>query len=220
MLTLCLPTGRVLDEAVEVLENLDIPTQRLRDRGRSLVIQEGDFRFLLAKPMDVPVYVHYGIADLALAGSDVIWETGASLVELADTGRGLCRIVLAGPKKVAARFLGHESRLMGLRVATKYPRIAEAFFADRGIQVEFVHLNGSIEMAPRLGLSDCIVDIVQTGSTLKANALSVIEEIAPVSLKFVASCKSLQLAWDGIEEIIEKFSGSSKKAGDEDGKAV
>lgn len=213
MFTLCLPTGRVLEEAIEVLEELDIPTEKLRDRGRALVIQDEGFRFLLAKPMDVPVYVHYGIADLALAGSDVIWESGASLVELRDTSRGVCRIVLAGPKKVAALFLGHESQLMGLRIATKYPRIAEEYFAERGIQVELVHLNGSIEMAPRLGLSDCIVDIVQTGSTLRANSLSVIAEIAPVSLRFVSSRKGLQLAWDVIEEIIGKFS-PSKKAGD------
>jgi ATP phosphoribosyltransferase len=220
MFTLCLPTGRVLDEAVEVLQELDIPTAKLKERGRALVIQEEGFRFLLAKPMDVPVYVHYGIADLALAGSDVIWETGASLVELVDTGRGACRIVLAGPKKVANRFLGHESQVMGLRVATKYPRISEEYFADRGIQVEFVHLHGSIEMAPRLGLSDCIVDIVQTGSTLKANALSVIAEIAPVSLKFVSSRKSLQLAWDAIEEIIGKFPTSSRKAGEKNDETV
>ena len=219
MFTLCLPTGRVLEDAIEVLQELDIPTGRLKERGRSLVIQEEGFRFLLAKPMDVPVYVHYGIADLALAGSDVIWETGASLVELRDTGRGACRIVLAGPRKVASLFLGHESRVMGLRVATKYPRISEEYFAERGIQVEFVHLNGSIEMAPRLGLSDCIVDIVQTGSTLRANALSVIAEIAPVSLKFVSSRKSLQLAWNAIEEIIGKFA-SSRKAGDEHDKAL
>jgi len=216
MFTLCLPTGRVLEEAIEVLEELDIPAGKLRDRGRALVIQEEGFRFLLAKPMDVPVYVHYGIADLALAGSDVIRESGASLVELRDTGRGVCRVVLAGPKKVAALFLGHESQLMGLRIATKYPRIAEEYFAERGIQVEFVHLNGSIEMAPRLGLSDCIVDIVQTGSTLRANSLCIIAEIAPVSLKFVSSRKGLQLAWDVIEEIIGKFSSNSKKAGDID----
>lgn len=219
MFTLCLPTGRVLEEAVEVLEELGIPTGNLRDRGRSLVIQEEGFRFLLAKPMDVPVYVHYGIADIALAGSDVIWETGASLVELLDTGRGRCRIVLAGTRKVANLFLGHESQVMGLRIATKYPRIAEDFFSERGIQVEVVHLNGSIEMAPRLGLSDCIVDIVQTGSTLKANSLSVIAEIAPVSLKFVSSRKSLQLAWDEIDQILGKFS-LSKKAGDGNGKEI
>lgn len=219
MFTLCLPTGRVLEEAVEVLEELGIPTGNLRDRGRSLVIQEEGFRFLLAKPMDVPVYVHYGIADIALAGSDVIWETGASLVELLDTGRGQCRIVLAGTRKVANLFLGHESQVMGLRIATKYPRIAEDFFSERGIQVEVVHLNGSIEMAPRLGLSDCIVDIVQTGSTLKANSLSVIAEIAPVSLKFVSSRKSLQLAWDEIDQILGKFS-LLKKAGDGNGKEI
>ncbi len=219
MFTLCLPTGRVLEEAVEVLEELGIPTGNLRDRGRSLVIQEEGFRFLLAKPMDVPVYVHYGIADIALAGSDVIWETGASLVELLDTGRGRCRIVLAGTRKVANLFLGHESQVMGLRIATKYPRIAEDFFSERGIQVEVVHLNGSIEMAPRLGLSDCIVDIVQTGSTLKANSLSVIAEIAPVSLKFVSSRKSLQLAWDEIDQILGKFS-LLKKAGDGNGKEI
>ncbi len=205
MFTIALPTGRVMEDALELLEETGLPVNNLQDCGRNLVVEEGDCRYILAKPMDVPLYAHYGIADLALAGSDVLWESGASLVELADTGRGKCRLAIAGPKELSDRFLGHESEIMGLRIATKYPRIADAHFSARGILIDIVHLHGSIELAPRLEMSDCILDIVQTGGTLRANRLSVIEEIAPVSLRLVASRKSAQLKWERISEIVRKI---------------
>lgn len=205
MFTIALPTGRVMEDALELLRCAGLPVKNLQDCGRNLVIEEEDCRYVLAKPMDVPLYAHYGIADLALAGSDVLWESGASLVELADTGRGKCRLAIAGPEGLAERFLGHESEIMGLRIATKYPRIADAHFSARGILIEIVHLHGSIELAPRLGMSDCILDIVQTGGTLRANKLVVIDEIAPVSLRLVASRKSAQLKWERIHEIVERI---------------
>lgn len=205
MFTIALPTGRVMDDALELLSAAGLPVKNLQDCGRNLVIEEKGCRYVLAKPMDVPLYAHYGIADLALAGSDVLWESGASLVELADTGKGKCRLAIAGPESLAERFLGHESEIMGLRIATKYPRIADAHFSARGILIEIVHLHGSIELAPRLGMSDCILDIVQTGGTLRANDLVVIDEIAPVSLKLVASRKSAQLKWERIHEIVENI---------------
>jgi ATP phosphoribosyltransferase len=210
MLTVALPTGRVLEDAVEVLEFLGIPTELLKNRGRKLILEDSSWRFILAKPMDVPLYVNRGIADLALAGSDVLLERKSSVVEIADTGKGRCRLAIAGPREAAKRFESHESSRAGLRIATKYPRVAEAYFQSRGIQVDLLHLSGSIELAPRLGMADCIVDIVQTGSTLKANGLVVIEEICPVSLRLVASRKSVHLRWERFAPFLEAFRRKSQ----------
>lgn len=211
MLALALPTGRVHRDALALLTALELPMGKLEKGGRSLVIEEGDYRYLLAKPMDVPLYVHYGIADLALAGSDVLAESPSSLIELGDTGRGRCRLVVAGPQELSSRFWSHESAIMGLRVATKYPRIADGYFAARGVQVEIIQLNGSVELAPLLNLSECILDIVQTGTTLKANGLVVLDEVAPVSLRLVASRRSSQLHWREIEKILERLVRSRKE---------
>lgn len=211
MLTIALPTGRVQEDAIVLLQELGLPTEKLRSPGRSLVISEESVRYILAKPMDVPLYAHHGVADLAFAGSDVLWETSASLVLLADTGMGRCRLVVAGPPEMADRFLAHESNIMDIRVATKYPRIADAHFSSRGVQVNILHLNGSIELAPRLGLADCILDIVQSGNTLKANHLTVLEDVAPVSLHLVASRKSAHLQWDLIGDLVKRF--QERKAG-------
>ncbi|HPI98383.1 MAG TPA: ATP phosphoribosyltransferase [Synergistales bacterium] len=205
MITIALPTGRVLIEALDVLSRLDLPVSLLKSRGRELVIEDGPYRYILAKPMDVPLHVTYGAADLALVGSDVMWEMNAPLIELADTGRGKCRIVIAGPERMAKRFLGHESELMWLRIATKYPNIADRYFSSRGVQVEIIHMHGSIELAPMLGLSDCILDIVQTGSTLKANHLKIFENVTPVSLRLAGSVKSVQTKWEEISIILNKM---------------
>lgn len=210
MLTVALPTGRVMNEAIDLLYKSGLPVKALEERGRKLVIEESGYRYILSKPMDVPLYVDYGVADLALAGSDVMLESGASLVELADTGVGKCRIVIAGPSSLEPRFVAHESELMWLKVATKYPRIADSHFASRGIQVEIIHLHGSIELAPKLGLSDCIMDIVQTGKTLKANSLKILENVAPVSLRLIASRKSAEFHWDEIENIVKLIKSAGR----------
>ena len=205
MITLALPTGRVLEDALEVLDFLQIPTEILKNRGRKLILENASYRFILAKPMDVPLYVNRGIADLALAGSDVLMERKSSVVEIGDTQKGRCRLAIAGPREAAKRFESHESSMTGLRIATKYPHVAEEYFRSRGIQVELLHLHGSIELAPRLDLADCIVDIVQTGSTLKANGLVILEEICPVSLRLVASRKSVHLRWERFAPFLEAF---------------
>lgn len=211
MLSLALPTGRALPETQDLLASLGLPTAKLRKAGRSLVVHDGNCRYLLAKPMDVPRYVHYGIADLALVGSDVLAESASSLVELAETDRGRCRLVVAGPQTLGSRFWGHESAIMGLRVATKYPRIADGHFAARGVQVKIIPLSGSIELAPLLDLSDCILDIVQTGTTLEANGLVVLDEVAPVSLRLVASRRSAQLRWQEIAPLLGKLDAIRKE---------
>ncbi len=212
MLTVALPTGRVMEDARRLLRELGLPTEALGQCGRELVVDEGEVRYLLAKPTDVPVYVLWGAADLALAGSDVLRESGAPLVELGDTGYGRCHLVVAGPPALSARFAGAANRRQGLRVATKYPRIADSHFSGRGTQVEIVSLHGSIELAPRLGMADCILDIVQTGSTLRANGLVVLEDVGPVSLRMVASPRSARLRWDLIAPLAQALEQHKKNS--------
>ena len=202
MLTIALPTGRSFPECVKIFEGAGLPVGKLRNPGRSLVIEEGSFRYLLSKPSDLPVMVHYGAADFALAGSDVIEEAGIALTELLDTGRGRCAMAVAGPAEMAEKFGGHVSALMGLKVATKYTRVAERTFASWGVQIKLMKLNGSVELAPALGLSDCIFDIVQTGETLRANGLTVIKETAPVSLRLIAGTGTVRMNWNSMFNVV------------------
>ena len=202
MLTIALPTGRSFPECVKIFEGAGLPVGKLRNPGRSLVIEEGSFRYLLSKPSDLPVMVHYGAADFALAGSDVIEEAGIALTELLDTGRGRCAMAVAGPAEMAEKFVGHVSALMGLKVATKYTRVAERTFASWGVQIKLMKLNGSVELAPALGLSDCIFDIVQTGETLRANGLTVIKETAPVSLRLIAGTGTVRMTWNSMFNVV------------------
>jgi ATP phosphoribosyltransferase len=207
-----MPTGRSFDDCLKIIEGAGLPSGRLKEAGRSLVIEDGYFRYLLAKPSDIPAMVHYGAADLALAGSDMIEEAGVPLTEVLDTGLGRCVMAVAGPADVAARFAdGHVSRLMGLRVATRYTRTAEKTFASWGVQIKILRLNGSVELAPALKLSDCIFDIVQTGKTLKANGLSVIKETAPVSLRLVAATGAAQMKWGSLFGVIKSIEKSVKR---------
>lgn len=225
MLTFVLPTGRVLQDAIALIEAARLPAGGLSSIGRRLVLEDEGFRFILAKPMDVPMYLVSGAADLGLAGSDVLMETGAPLVDLADTGKGVCRMVLAAPCDTSIDVCGaskdaSERRPQNgrerpggvpwIRVATKYPGIADRYFSSRGIQAEIIHLNGSVELAPRLGMSECIVDIVQTGSTLAANGLVERATICPVSLRLVASKRSVVQRQREIRSIREAMTAQGK----------
>lgn len=221
MLTFVLPTGRVLRDAIALIEAAGLPAGELSSIGRRLVLEDGGFRFILAKPMDVPMYIVAGTADLGLAGSDVLMETGAPLVDLADTGMGVCRMVLAAPRDVSIggcdaperRPRNGRERAGGvpwIRVATKYPGIADRYFSSRGLQAEIIHLNGSVELAPRLGMSECIVDIVQTGSTLAANGLVERASICPVSLRLVASKRSVVQRQREIRDIRDAMTAKER----------
>ncbi len=205
MLNIAVPTGRMLEVCVPVLTQMGLPCKKLQSPGRALVITEKHCRYLLAKPMDVPAYVHYGAADLALAGSDVLMERRVPLVELADTGTGRCRLVIAGPDSIASRFAGIGSRLSGLRVATKYPVITDSFFNSRSIVMKIIHMHGSVELAPLLGISDCILDIVQSGETLRVNGLKVLQEVAHVSMRIVANQRFTQTNWKMISQMIDSL---------------
>ena len=203
MLTLALPTGRSLASCIEIAERAGLPVANLKSTGRNLVITEGRFRYLLSKPSDVPAMVYYGAADMGIVGNDVIEESGIALAELLDTGMGRCVMAVAGPENMAERFGGHVSKLMGLKVATKYTNLAEKTFASWGVQIKLLKLNGSVELAPALGLADCIFDVVQTGGTLRANGLRVIKETLPVSLRLVASVSSMQLRWGNLWGVVK-----------------
>lgn len=205
MLTFALPTGRSLDCCVDILEGAGLPVKKLKNAGRNLVIEDGVFRYLLSKPSDVPAMAYYGAADLAIAGSDVINESGVSLVELLDTERGKCVMAIAAPPEAADKFKGGVCGLMGLKVATKYTRVAEKTFDSWGVQIKILKLHGSIELAPALGLSDCIFDIVQTGNTLRANGLVVIKETEPVSLRLIAGAGAVQLRWGSMSGVVDSI---------------
>lgn len=203
MTTIALPTGRSLSDCADILKGAGLPTDGLASAGRHLVVDDGPFRYLLGKPADIPTLVSQGAADLALVGNDVTDESEVDVTEILDTGRGRCFMAVAGTPEMAARFAGHVSNLTGLRVATKYVRTARRTFEAWGAQIRVLNLNGSVELAPRLGLANCIFDIVQTGGTLKANGLAVIRRSKEVSLRMIANRSALQLRWSALRETVD-----------------
>lgn len=200
--TFALPTGRSLAECAQMIAGAGLPSGTLADPGRALVIDSGGMRYLLGKPADIPTLVSSGAADLGLSGSDVINESGADVTELLDTGLGKCFLAVAGMPEAADLFDGRTSSLMGIKVATKYVATANRTFNSWGAQIKILNLNGSVELAPVLGLADCIFDIVQTGGTLKANGLIVIKRAADVSIRLIANKASLQLRWPVLRDPI------------------
>lgn len=190
-LRMAVPKGALFDDSVRLLALAGIETGDLADPGRSLIISAGDMEYIIAKPTDIPVYVAYGAVDVAIAGKDVLVEAGLDVVELADLGFGACRFVVAEPEDAAVSIEELYRHLGVIRVATKYPRITEQHFAERGVQVELVKLHGNIELAPLIGLADRIVDITATGTTLSENRLRIVEEVLPSTARFVANGASL-----------------------------
>ena len=189
MLNVALAKGRLADSCADIFLKCGIRAEILKEETRKLVLETPDkkFRFFFVKPADVPTYVEYGIADIGIVGKDTLLEAGADLYEMLDLKFEKCRLCLAGfPEKKAALSSPH------LRVATKYVNTAKKLFLSRGEDVEIIKLNGSIELAPLTGLSDVIFDIVQSGGTLRANGLVVLEEIFDISARLVANKVSLK----------------------------
>ena len=211
-LTFALAKGRLANKTMELLEHIGIRCQEMDDPdSRKLIFtnEELGLRFFLAKASDVPTYVEYGAADIGVVGKDTILEEGRNLYEVLDLGLGKCRMCVCGPAE-AADLLKHQQRI---RVATKYPRIAKEYFYNKKCQtVEIIKLNGSIELAPIVGLSDVIVDIVETGSTLRENGLQVLEEVCPLSARVVVNRVSMQMESERITEILNKLKCQSQKA--------
>lgn len=185
-LRIAVPKGALFAESVLVLEAVGLDVGNLGDPGRQLIVTTEDAEYIIAKPTDVPVYVAYGGADCGIAGRDVLVEAGLDVVEMVDLAFGACRFVVAG-RDDAGELDARYGHLGVLRVATKYPGIAQAHFDERGIQVELVKLNGNIELAPLIGIADVIVDITATGTTLRQNGLRILDDVLPSTARFVGN---------------------------------
>ena len=201
-ITFALAKGRLALNTLEVLEKIGIHCEELKDKSsRKLIFvnEELKLRFFLAKASDVPTYVEYGAADIGVVGKDTILEEGRKMYEVVDLGLGKCRMCVAGPEAAKDKLLHGEL----IRVATKYPNIAKDYFYNKKHQtVEIIKLNGSIELAPIVGLSEVIVDIVETGSTLRENGLVVLEEICSLSARMVVNEVSMKMEHERITKII------------------
>ena len=201
-LTFALGKGRLANRTLKLLEEIGITCEEMKDKDtRKLIFvnEELKLRFFLAKGPDVPTYVEYGAADIGVVGEDTIFEEGRNIYEVLDLGFGKCRMCVCGPESARELLQHHEQ----IRVASKYPRIAKNYFYNKKQQtVEIIKLNGSIDLAPIVGLGDVIVDIVETGSTLRENGLQVLEEVCPLSARMVVNPVSMKMENERITKLI------------------
>ena len=191
-LTIALAKGRLADQTFDLLERMGVDCAEARSPGRQLVLWDraNDIRFVLVKPSDVPTYVAHGVADLGVVGKDTLLEAGLPLYELLDLGFGRCRLCVAGYAEAPGETVSHAT----FRVATKFPNIARRWWGEKGIPIEIIELHGSVELGPVIGLSDVILDIVETGSTLIANGLTILDEVAGgITARLVCNRVSLKM---------------------------
>ena len=206
MLRLALTKGRIEEEAVEVLNKSGYDMSELLDKGRKgrrllFKIRNADIEAVLAKAADVITYIEHGVCDIGIVGKDTIMEYGKSFYEVLDLNFGKCRFALAGLEDKDF-YAGYSQKV----IATKYPNVAKRYFTEKGVDVEVVKIDGSVELAPILGLSDAIVDIVETGSTLKENGLVIYEEIARVSARVIVNKASIKLKKNEVDEFVGRIS--------------
>ena len=210
-LTVALGKGRLAKKAMELFEEIGITCEEMKDSdSRKLIFvnEELKLKFFRAKGPDVPTYVEYGAADFGIVGKDTILEENRRVYDVLDLGFGKCRMCVCGPKS-AEELLKHHERI---RVASKYPEIAKDYFYNKKHQtVDIIKLNGSVELGPLVGLSDVIVDIVETGSTLHENGLAVLEEICPLSARLIVNQVSMQMEKERIGKIITDLKAALRK---------
>jgi ATP phosphoribosyltransferase len=211
-ITFALPKGRILEDSMELFGQIGITCPEMSEKSRKLVFENPDLklRFMAVRATDVPTYVEYGCADIGVVGKDTLLEQGKDLYEPVDMKFGYCRLVVAEPKNLQAE--DNPLNWSNIRVATKYPNVTERYFAEKGIQVELIKLYGSIELAPLVGLSERIVDLVSTGGTLKANGMVEVETIAEITSRLIVNRASLKTKHQRIGKIIEDL---EKVVGDE-----
>ena len=204
-LTFALGKGRLANQTLELFEKIGITCEEMKDKNsRKLIFtnEELKLRFFLAKGPDVPTYVEYGAADIGVVGKDTILEEGRKVHEVLDLGYGKCKMCVCGYKDAVPLLQHHEL----IRVATKYPNIAKDYFYNKKHQtVEIIKLNGSIELAPIVGLSEVIVDIVETGSTLRENGLEVLEEVCPLSARMIVNPVSMRMESERTKNLLRKL---------------
>ncbi|UMZ73229.1 ATP phosphoribosyltransferase [Natranaerofaba carboxydovora] len=196
--TIALTKGRILEPTMEILKKVDFNLEEMEDPGRKLILKDkvNNTDFILAKPDDVPIYVENGAADLGIVGKDILIESDSQFYELLDLKIGYCRMVLAKEKDITPK---------GITVASKFPKITEKYFKEKGQNVNIIKLHGSIELAPLLNLSDQIVDLVSTGSTLKENNLEEVETITEITTRLIANQGSYQIKRDRINNLLKQL---------------
>jgi ATP phosphoribosyltransferase len=201
--SIALPTGALLPGALRLLAKAGLARLGAEELGRKLLVDRSSVRVILVRPADVPAYVDHGAADLGIVGKDILWETPGAHYELIDLRFGGCKLVLAVP--VASKLDGPETWPPQLRVATKYPRTAEAWFEARGQAVEVVQLRGSVELAPQVGLVDAIVDLTATGRTLKENRLRVTAILGASTARLIANQASLKTRTEAVQAAVGRL---------------
>ena len=201
MISVALPKGRIGDRVYKMFAAAGYPNEDIEKDGRKLVFEspETGIRYFLVKPTDVPVYVERGAADIGVCGQDILLEYAPQIYELLDLKTGICRMAVAAPED----FVDDDTRT--LKVATEFPNIARDYYGKKGRKIDVIRLHGSVELAPVLGLSDVIVDIVETGTTLRENHLKVFETIAPISARLIANRAAYRFKKDEIDLLTEKL---------------
>ena len=206
MINVALPKGRLGDRVYDMFEAAGFECPSIREKNRKLIFEnpEKGVRYFWVKPSDVAIYVERGAADIGVVGKDILMEAGSDIYEFLDLNTGCCRMAVAAPKGYV------NDPDSDLRVATKFTNVAREYYASMGRDIDIIHLNGSIELAPILGLSDVIVDLVETGTTLRENNLEVIEEIAQISARLISNKSSFKFKNKQIEEIAGKMAEQIK----------
>lgn len=209
-LTVALAKGRLAEFAMELFSAAGFDCAQMREKSRKLIFTDeaNKMKFILVKASDVPTYVEYGAADIGIVGKDTLLEEHKNLYEMINLGFGACKMAVCGPPELKERF----STINNLKVASKYPKIAQQFFRDeKGQTIEIIKLNGSVELAPLVGLSDVIVDIVESGKTLEENGLAVLEDVCPLSAWFVVNKVSMKIHTERIMQLVEHFKAEIQK---------
>lgn len=211
LLTIALPKGKLGEEAIAILEKTGLPTKNLKTDSRKLLFEYPDegYRYLICRPTDVPVYVEHGAASLGIVGKDTIEEAEADVFELVDLKFGFCKFVVALPAvtadEISINGVPDLRKLNHKRVATKFPNVAKKYFATQGMQVEVIKLHGNIELAPRVGLAEMIVDIVSTGKTLKENHLVAVADIFNATARLIANRVSYRLEFQQLDPLVQSL---------------
>ncbi|MEZ3497419.1 MAG: ATP phosphoribosyltransferase [Lachnospiraceae bacterium] len=206
-LRIALTKGRLEKQTVTLFQKMGMDCTELINKGRRLILPVGDYEVVLAKAADVITYVEHGVCDIGVVGKDTIVENGKSFYEVCDLGFGKCHFCLAG-KAGEDFYSGYNAK----RIATKYPNVTKAFFEGKGMDVKIVKIEGSVELAPLLELSDAIVDIVETGTTLKENGLEVYEKIMPISARVIVNTAGMKLRRAEIDEFLTKIETAKQEA--------
>jgi len=202
-ITIAIPKGRILEESVKLFGKIGIDCSELLSDSRKLIFENPELklRYMIVRATDVPTYVEYGSADLGIVGKDTLMEQGKDLYEPLDLKFGYCRMIVAEPTNMVGN--DDPTGWSHVRIASKYPYVTEKYFATKGIQVEIIKLYGSIELAPLVGLSERIVDLVETGETLRQNGLVEVEQIAEISTRLIVNRASMKIKYKRITEIIQ-----------------